>query len=99
MGFPLFQEISSLSKKSLSENTDPVMIAFDYTHEDFYGDRNTLWIHGWTGDHGITGKFSFLTTSIVNSDLKSPPSLTSHTYNILIQIYKPILYCAKLNWG
>ena len=24
----------------------PIMIAFDYTHEDFYGDRDSLWIHG-----------------------------------------------------
>jgi len=31
----IFSRISSLSKKSISENTDPVMIAFDYTHEDF----------------------------------------------------------------
>ena len=42
----LFSRISALSRKSLSENDDPIMIAFDYTHEDFYGDRDSLWIHG-----------------------------------------------------
>ena len=31
-----------------------------------------MWIHGWTGDHGVTGKFSYLTASIVNSDLRLP---------------------------
>ena len=68
----LFSRISALSRKSLSENEDPIMIAFDYTHEDFYGDRDSLWIHGWTGDHSVTGKFSYLTASIVNSDLRLP---------------------------
>ena len=48
------------------------MIAFDYTHEDFYGDRDTLWIHGWTGDHGVTGKFFYLTASLVNRVLRLP---------------------------
>ena len=68
----LFSRISALSRKSISGNTDPVMIAFDYTHEDFYGDRDTLWIHGWTGDHGVTGKFSYLTASLVNRVLRLP---------------------------
>ena len=48
------------------------MIAFDYTHEDFYGNRDTLWIHGWMGEHGVTGNFSYLTASIVNRDLRLP---------------------------
>ncbi len=68
----LFSRISALSRKHISENTDPIMVAFDYTHEDFYGDRDSLWIHGWTGEHGVTGKFSYLTASIVNRDLRLP---------------------------
>ena len=68
----LFSRISALSRRSTSDNTDPIMIAFDYTHEDFYGDRDSLWIHGWTGEHGVTGKFSYLTASIVNNDLRPP---------------------------
>ena len=68
----LFSRISALSRKSISENAGPIMIAFDYTHEGFYGDRDSLWIHGWTGDHGVTGKFSYLTASIVNRDLRLP---------------------------
>ena len=68
----LFSHISALSRKSLFENDDPIMIAFDYTHEDFYGDRDSLCIHGWTGDHGVTGRFSYLTASMVNKDLTLP---------------------------
>ena len=68
----LFSRISALSSRSTSDNTDPIMIAFDYTHEDFYGDRDSLSIHGWTGEHGVTGKFSYLTASAVNNDLRLP---------------------------
>jgi len=68
----LFSRISALSRRSISENTDPIMIAFDYTHEDFYGDRDSLWIHGWTGDHAVIGRFSYLTASMVNRDLRLP---------------------------
>ena len=48
------------------------MIAFGYTHEDFYGDRDSLWIHGWTGDHGVTGRFSYLYASIMDNNLRPP---------------------------
>jgi len=66
IGDSLFSRLSAPSGKSIWEKTDPVMIAFDYTDEDFYGKRGTLWINGWTGEHGVTGKFSYLTASIVN---------------------------------
>ena len=68
----LFSHISALSGRSISDNTDPIMIAFDYTHEDFYGDHDSLWVHGWTDEHGVTGKFSYLTASTVNNDLRLP---------------------------
>ena len=44
----LFSMDLPLSRRSISECTDHIMIAFDYTHEDFYGNRNSLWIHGGT---------------------------------------------------
>ncbi len=31
-----------------------------------------MWIHGWTGDHGVSGKFSYLTASLVSKDLRLP---------------------------
>ena len=68
----LLSRISALSMKHISENTDPIMVAFNYTHEDFYGDCDSLWIYGWTGEHGVTEKFSYLTASLVNSDLRLP---------------------------
>ncbi len=78
----LFSRISALSRISISDNTGPIAIAFDYTHEDFYGDRDSLWIHGWAGEHGVTGKFSYLTASIVNNDLRLPiASIPSHMGN------------------
>src|SRR3989338_10006791 len=45
-------------------NEKRVILAFDYTDEDFYGDVQGFNIHGWTGEKGITGKFKFLTCSI-----------------------------------
>ena len=42
-----------------------VILAFDYTDEDFYGNVQGFDIHGWTGKDGIKGKFKFLTCSIV----------------------------------
>ena len=46
-----------------------VILAFDYTDEDFYGDVQGVTIHGWTGEGGITGKFKFLTCSTVSDDI------------------------------
>jgi hypothetical protein len=54
-----------------------VVLAFDYTDEDFYGDPQGFWIHGWTGKHGVTGKFKFLTCSIVSSDIPQKIPLIS----------------------
>ncbi|GCC11375.1 hypothetical protein IPdc08_01429 [archaeon] len=36
-------------------NEQDVILAFDYTDEDFYGDVQGFWIHGWTGKHAVTG--------------------------------------------
>ena len=60
--------ISQLVKRvHLSERE--VMLAFDYTDEEFYGDVQGFDIQGWTGEHGITGKFKFLTCSVIDGDL------------------------------
>jgi hypothetical protein len=50
-------------------NEQDVVLAFDYTDEDFYGDVQGMWIHGWTGEHAVTGKFKFLTCAIVSSNI------------------------------
>jgi hypothetical protein len=54
-----------------------IILAFDYTDENFYGDVQGLDIHGWTGKSGVTGKFKFLTCSIVSDDIPEKIPLIS----------------------
>ena len=67
--------------KRLSEkfklNEKEVILAFDYTDEDFYGDVQGFDIHGWTGKDAITGKFKFLTCSIISDDIPEKIPLIS----------------------
>jgi len=68
------------------------MLAFDYTDEDFYGDVQGFDIHGWTGEKGVTGKFKFLTCSIISDDAQRVPLIS-----VPIQLghYKSqaVMYC------
>ena len=68
--------IKRVSKK-LKLNEKKVMLAFDYTDEDFYGDVQGFDIHGWTGKDGIKGKFKFLTCSIISDDIPEKIPLIS----------------------
>jgi hypothetical protein len=79
----------SLSKKD-------VVLAFDYTDEDFYGEVQGFDIHGWTGEKGVTGKFKFLTCSIVSDD--SPNKIPLISIPIKLGHYKSsvILHCLSL---
>lgn len=65
----LFSRIYAVSKPS-NIGKERCIFAFDYTTEDFYGDVNDRWIHGWTGENGVTGKYSYLTASIVNREMR-----------------------------
>ena len=79
---------------SLSEKK--VILAFDYTDEDFYGNVQGFDIHGWTGKDGITGKFKFLTCSIISDDI--PQKIPLISVPIMIGHYKShvIEYCLSL---
>jgi len=55
------------NKLKLSEKK--VILAFDYTDEDFYGEVQGFDIHGWTGKDVVTGKFKFITCSIVSDEI------------------------------
>ena len=79
----LFSRISAISRQSgIKEKR--CIIAFDYTTEDFYGEVNDKWIHGWTGENGVTGKYSYLTCSIVNREMRLPSiSIPSPAGNIM----------------
>ena len=67
--------------KRISENISlmkkEVILAFDYTDEDFYGDVQGFDIHGWTGKDAVTGKFKFLTCSIISDDITTKIPLIS----------------------
>lgn len=79
---------------SLSEKE--VILAFDYTEEDFYGDVQGFDIHGWTKKDAITGKFKFLTCSIISDDI--PEKIPLISVPIRLGHYKSsvILHCLSL---
>ena len=63
-------------------NEKPVILAFDYTDEDFYGEVQGFDIHGWTGKDAVTGHFKFLTCSIISDDIQEKIPLISVPINI-----------------
>jgi len=87
--------IKRLSEKFEWKNKEFVL-AFDYTDEDFYGEVQGFGIHGWTGDHGVTGKFKFLTCSIVSDNIHQKIPLIS--IPITLGHYKSyaITHCLEL---
>lgn len=86
--------------KRLSQNfkwrDKKVILAFDYTDENFYGDVQGLDIIGWTGKDGVKGKFKFLTCSIVSDDI--PEKIPLISIPIVMGHYKSyaITYCLSL---
>lgn len=77
-----------------------VILAVDYTEENFYGDVQGFDVHGWTGQQGIKGHFKLLTISIVSDEvpekipLLSVPILLghykSHVVNYLVSQVRPL---------
>ena len=53
------------------------VLAFDHTDEEFYGSVETAWIHNWTGEHAVTGRFKFLTCALVGRDVPEKVPLLS----------------------
>src|SRR3989304_369912 len=87
--------IKRLSAK-LKLNEKEVVLAFDYTEEDFYGDVQGFDIHGWTGKDAVTGHFKFITCSIISDDI--PEKIPLISVPIKIGSYKShtIIYCLSL---
>ncbi|MBL7147471.1 MAG: transposase [Nanoarchaeota archaeon] len=87
--------IKSVSGK-FKLNEKEVILAFDYTDEDFYGKVQGFNIHGWTGKDAITGKFKFLTCSIISDDI--PEKIPLISVPIKVGHYKSsvILHCLFL---
>ncbi|MDO9581143.1 MAG: transposase [Bacteroidales bacterium] len=74
-------------------NEKEVILVFDYTDEDFYGEVQGFDIHGWTGKDGITGKFKFLTCSIISDEIPEKIPLISVPINLGHYKSHVIEYC------
>lgn len=77
-------------------NEKDVVLAFDYTEEDFYGDVQGFWIYGWTGENAVTGKFKFLTCSIVSSDIPQKIPLISIPVHMGHNMAKEVCWCLSM---
>ncbi len=73
-----------------------VLLAFDYTEENFYGDVQGFWIYGWTGEHAVTGKFKFLTCSIVSSDIPQKIPLISIPVYVGHSMAREVCWCYSM---
>lgn len=82
--------------KNISLHEKEVILAFDYTEEDFYGETQGFDIHGWTGKDAITGHFKFLTCSIISDDI--PEKIPLISIPIKLGHYKSsvIIHCLSL---
>src|SRR3989339_1236982 len=87
--------ISRLSKK-FNWLEKEVILAFDYTDEDFYGEVQGFDIHGWTGKDAVTGHFKFLTCSIISDDIPEKIPLISIPIKIGNYKSQTIIYCLSL---
>lgn len=72
------------------------VFAFDYTNEDFYGKLENIWIHGWTGENAVTGKFKFLTCALVSGDIPQKIPLLSIPIHLGNNLAKDVLFCLSL---
>jgi len=95
MAYAYLNYIKRLSAK-FELNKKEVILAFDYTDEDFYGDVQGFDIHGWTGENGVTGKFKFLTCSIVSDEIPQKIPLISLPINLGHYKSSVIIHCLSL---
>jgi len=73
-----------------------VVLAFDYTEENFYGDPQGFWVYGWTGEKAVTGKFKFLTCAIVSSNIPQKIPLVSIPVHVGHNMAKEICWCYSM---
>jgi len=95
MTFAYLNNIKRISDK-LGLKEKPVVLAFDYTDEDFYGDVQGLDIYGWKKKDAVTGHFKFLTCSIISDDI--PEKIPLITLPMRVGHYKSsvVLHCLDL---
>ena len=73
-----------------------VILAFDYTDEEFYGDPEGMWIYGYTVENAVTGKFKFLTCAIVSSNIPQKIPLISVPVRLGHDMAKTVCWCLAL---
>ena len=93
--YSYLETIKRISNKFDWKNKE-FMLAFDYTDEDFYGDVQGLDIHGWTKKDAVTGKFKFLTCSVVSDDIQQKIPLISAPIRVGHYKSQVILYMLSL---
>ncbi len=86
------QSIHAMSPRTGFAGHDAVL-AFDHTDEDFYGELEGTWMHTWTGENGVTGKFRFLTCSLVSGDMPQRVPLLSIPVHIGYSMARDVSYC------
>lgn len=91
-----YLDVVKVISKRFELHNKEVMLAFDYTDEDFYGNVQGLQIHGWTGKDAVTGKFKFLTCSIVSDDIPQKIPLISIPISVGHNMAKEISFCLTL---
>jgi len=87
--------VSRISKKFDWKNKEFVL-AFDYTDEDFYGEVQGLDIYGWAKENGVTGKFKFLTCSIISDDIPQKIPLISIPVQLGHNMSYAVTHCLYL---
>ncbi|MFH1425326.1 MAG: transposase [archaeon] len=77
-------------------NEKKVILAFDYTDEDFYGNVQGFDIHGWTGKEGISGHSKLLTCSTTSDEIPQKIPLTSMPIRLGHYKSSAISHCLSL---
>ena len=93
--FSYLKVIKKIAKK-IKLKEKGVILAFDYTNEEFYGDVQGLEIHGAPKKDKCKGKFKFLTCSIVAGDKVPKIPLLSIPIHLGHDQTYAITYCLKL---
>ena len=93
--FSYLDFIKQVSKK-VNLHKKRVVLAFDYTHETFWGDVQGLDIHGTPKTSKGTGEFKFLTVSQVSGKVNAKIPLLSIPIRLGHNKTSAILHCLEL---
>jgi hypothetical protein len=91
-----YQTTLKVVGKRFELDNQEVVLAFDYTDEEFYGELEGFWLHGWTGERAVTGKFKFLTCALVSSDIPEKIPLISIPIHMGHNMAKEISFCLSI---